>query len=143
MSNQLAFSYDRLWVILTKNEITRGLPGKYVDTYEFTDGQLEVRWKGVSLPYSTFDKDQRDTHAAVTENKHLSAVLEHVRAERRRACPRRVGWGSYGPATRRPDAATTAGTVSPPARPRRTAQPAKASMSEVSALSGCAPAAPR
>jgi len=75
VGNQLTFSYDRLRVILQENEITRGLPGKYVDTYEFADGRLEFRWKGVPLPYSVFDKDQRVTHAAITENKHLSAVL--------------------------------------------------------------------
>lgn len=61
--------------------MTRGLPGKYVDTFAFPDGRFEVRWKGVSLPYSVFDKDQRVTHAAITENKHLSAVLEHIKAE--------------------------------------------------------------
>ena len=78
---QLAFSYERQRIILAENEITRGLPGKYVDTYAFPDGRFEVRWKGVSIPYSVFDKDQRVTHAAITENKHLSAVLEHIKAE--------------------------------------------------------------
>ena len=76
VGNQLAFSYDRQRIILAENEITRGLPGEYVDSYEYPDGRLEFRWKGVSLPYSVFDKDQRVTHAAITENKHLSAVLE-------------------------------------------------------------------
>ena len=34
---------------------------------------------GIPLPYSVFDRDQqRVTHAAVTENKSLSAVLAHV-----------------------------------------------------------------
>ena len=42
-------------------------------------------WKGVSLPYSIFGKDQRVTHTAITENKHLSAVLEHVKAEQDKA----------------------------------------------------------
>jgi transposase len=93
VSNQLAFSYDRLRIILAENEITRDLPGKYVDSYEFADGRLEFRWKGVSLPYSVFDKDQRVTHAAITENKHLSAVLEYIKAEQDKAPPKvhRVG----------------------------------------------------
>lgn len=39
-------------------------------------GIRDIRWKGVSIPYSVFDKDQRVTHAAITENKRLSAVLE-------------------------------------------------------------------
>ena len=47
---QLAFSYECKQIILTENEITRGLPGKYVDTFAFPDGRFEVRWKGVSIP---------------------------------------------------------------------------------------------
>ena len=89
VGNQLAFSYDRQRIILAENEITRGLPGKYVDSYEHPDGHLEFRWKGVSLPYSVFDKDQRVTHAAITENKHLSAVLEHIKAEQDKAPPKK------------------------------------------------------
>ena len=86
---QLAFSYERQQIILAENEITRGLPGKYVDTYAFPDGRFEVRWKGVSIPYSVFDKDQRVTHAAITENKHLSAVLQHIKAEQDTAAPKK------------------------------------------------------
>lgn len=40
---QLAFSYERKRIILAENEITRGLPGKYVDTFVFPDGRFEVR----------------------------------------------------------------------------------------------------
>ena len=43
----------------------------------FPNGRLEVRGNGVSIPCSVFDKDQRVTHAAITENKHLSAVPKH------------------------------------------------------------------
>jgi hypothetical protein len=34
-----------------------------------------VRWKGYSLPYTVFDKDQRVTHAAITENKRYRAAI--------------------------------------------------------------------
>ena len=107
VGNQLAFSYDRLRIILQENEITRGLPGKYIDSYEFADGRLEFRWKGVSLPYSVFDKDQRVSHAAITENKHLSAVLEHIKAEQDKAPPKKRRAGKqrtrYEPTGRRND----------------------------------------
>jgi hypothetical protein len=86
---QPAFSYERQQIILAENEITRGLPGKYVDTFAFPDGRFEVRCKGVSIPYSIFDKDQRVTHAAITENKHLSAVLENIKAEQDKAPPKK------------------------------------------------------
>jgi hypothetical protein len=68
---------------------TRGLPGKYAETFAFPGGRFEVRWKGVSIPYSIFDKDQRVTHAAITDNKHLSAVLEHIKAEQDKAAPKK------------------------------------------------------
>ena len=90
VSKQLAFSYGRQRIILAENEITRDLPGKYVDTFAFPDGQFKVRWKGVSIPYTVFDKDQRVTHAAITENKHLSAVLEHIKAEQDQAPPKKT-----------------------------------------------------
>ena len=64
VGQQLAFSYERKRIILEPTEITRGLVGKYVDTFAFPDGRFEVRWQGISLPYSVFDKDQRVTHAA-------------------------------------------------------------------------------
>ena len=60
---QLAFSDERKRIILAENEITRRLPGKYVDTFLFPDGGFEVRWKGIPIPYTVFDKDQRVTHA--------------------------------------------------------------------------------
>ncbi|AUX79466.1 hypothetical protein NXT3_PC00293 (plasmid) [Sinorhizobium fredii] len=37
-----------------------------------------MRWMGHSLPYRVFDKDQRVTHAAITENKRLSDVLAYI-----------------------------------------------------------------
>lgn len=104
---QLAFSYERKRIILAETEITRDLPGKYVDTYVFPDGRFEVRWKGVPILYSVFDKDQRVTHAAITENKHLSAVLEHIKAEQDKAAPKKRRAGKqrsrYEPTGRRND----------------------------------------
>jgi transposase len=107
VSRQLAFSYDRQRIILEENEVTRGLPGKYVDSFEFADGRLEFRWKGIQLPYSAFDKDQRVTHAAITENKRLSAVLEFIKAEQDKAPPKKRRAGKqrtrYQPSGRRND----------------------------------------
>lgn len=104
---QLALSYDRKRIILAENDMTRGLPGKYVDTFAFPDGRFEVRYQGISIPYSVFDKDQRVTHAAVTENKRLSAVLEHIKTEQEKAPPKKRRAGKqatkYQPTGRRND----------------------------------------
>ncbi|CVI63227.1 hypothetical protein AGR7A_pAt20147 [Agrobacterium deltaense NCPPB 1641] len=35
--------------------------------------------EGYCLPYTVFDKDQRVTHAAITENKRLGEVLAYIR----------------------------------------------------------------
>ena len=82
-------SYERKRIILVKNETTAGLAGQYVDTYAFADGRLEVRWKGLSLPYTVFDKDQRVTHAAIVENKRLGKVLVFIKGQQDQRPPPR------------------------------------------------------
>ncbi len=47
-----------------------------------------MRSKGRSLPYKIFDRDQRVTHAAITDNKRLSAVLEHIKEMQDAAPPK-------------------------------------------------------
>lgn len=79
VGSQLTFSFERKRIMLEETEVTRGLAGRYVETYAYADGRLDVRWKGHSLPYKVFDKDQRVTHAAITENKRLSDVLAYIR----------------------------------------------------------------
>jgi hypothetical protein len=81
VSQQLTLSYDRLRIMLERDEVTIGLAGKYVDTYAFADGGLEVRWQGMSLPYRAFDKDQRVSHAAIVENKRLGEVLAFIKSQ--------------------------------------------------------------
>jgi hypothetical protein len=79
VGSQLTFSFERKRIMLEENEMTRGLVGRYVETYAYADGRLDVRWKGYSLPYQVFDKDQRVTHAAITENKRLGDVLAYIK----------------------------------------------------------------
>ena len=79
VGSQLTFSFERKRIMLEETDVTRGLVGRYVETYAYADGRLDVRWKGHSLPYRVFDKDQRVTHAAITENKRLSDVLAYIK----------------------------------------------------------------
>lgn len=79
VGSQLTFSFERKRIMLEETEVTRGLVGRYVETYAYADGRLDVRWKGYSLPYKTFDKDQRVTHAAITENKRLGELLTYIK----------------------------------------------------------------
>jgi transposase len=79
VGSQLTFSFERKRIMLQETEVTRGLVGRYVETYAYADGRLDVRWKGCSLPYTVFEKDQRVTHAAITENKRLGDVLAYIK----------------------------------------------------------------
>lgn len=78
---QLTLSYDRKQIILERNEVSEELGGQYVELYDFPDRPLEVRWKGHSLPYRIFQKDQRVSHTAIVENKRLGHVLRTVKAQ--------------------------------------------------------------
>lgn len=73
--------YDRRQIILERNKTSEELAGKYVDLYDYTDGTLEIRWKGISLPYRVFAKDRRVTQTAVVENKRLGQALSLVKAQ--------------------------------------------------------------
>jgi transposase len=90
VTQQLALSYDRKRIILDETPVTAGLAGKYVETYEFPDGRLEVRWQGVALPYRMIDKDQRVTQAAIVENKRLSEALAWAKARQDELRPLRT-----------------------------------------------------
>lgn len=82
----MTLKYDRKHIRLEVNDLTRGLVGKYMDVYEMSDRRIQVRAKCIALPCSIFDlHQQRVTHAAITENKHLSAVLAHIKEEHEKA----------------------------------------------------------
>ena len=78
---QLTFHYERKLIILEQTDLSKGLVGRYVELYDFPDRPLEVRWKGVALPYRVFSKDQRVSHTAVVENKRLGHALTIVKAQ--------------------------------------------------------------
>ncbi|MHC1551045.1 ISNCY family transposase [Phyllobacterium sp. K27] len=79
VGSQLTFSFERQRIMLEETDVTRGLVGCYVETYAYADGRLDVRWKGHCLPYRVFDKNQRVTHTAITENKRLGDVLAYIK----------------------------------------------------------------
>ncbi|NKK94072.1 ISNCY family transposase, partial [Rhizobium leguminosarum bv. viciae] len=103
---QLTFSFERQRIMLEETDITRGLVGRYVETYAYADGRLDVRWKGHSLSYRVFDKDQRVTHAAITDNKRLSDVLTYIKEQQDQRLPPKVKTNSekngYTPRGRKP-----------------------------------------
>ena len=72
---------------MTRNDVTETIVGRYADIYDFADGQLEIRWKGLFLPYVSFDKDQCVSHTAIVENKRLGAALAFIKAQQDAGLP--------------------------------------------------------
>ena len=99
VGQQLQLSWHRKLLILEYSALTETLPGKHVELFDFGDGRAEVRWNGVSLPYRTFDKDQRVTHAAVVKNKRLGEALPTPRT---RTSSERTGYVPRGQPRGRP-----------------------------------------
>lgn len=88
VTKDLMLKYDRKRIKLEVNELTRGLVGKYVDVYEYGCGRIQVRANGVVLLHSILNTERKITHAAITENKRLSAVLEHIKTEQDKVPPK-------------------------------------------------------
>jgi transposase len=152
VGENLTLSYANMRLMLEINEVSRGLVGTYVDVCEFADGRLQVRARGVVLPHTVFDKNQRVTHAAITENKHLGAALAWIKSEQDKTPPKVT--------TKRTSArnAYVKTGRTPPGRPSMVdaiaekrqaeaalalpARPDSPAISEVSGLPGHAPSAP-
>lgn len=79
VSYSLTVQYNRVLFLLEPNEISRGLPRKKVEVYDFPDGRVEIRHRGLPLPYRTFDKMRRVDQGAIVENKRLTEALELCR----------------------------------------------------------------
>ena len=58
----------------------KGWRGQYVEVYDFAGTNMDVRWKGHSLPYRVLTKDQRVSHTAIVGNKRLGHALSIIKA---------------------------------------------------------------
>jgi hypothetical protein len=98
VSNSLTLQYDKVLFLLEPTEISRGLRRKRVTVVDYPDGRLAIQYNGIDLPYSPFDKLRQVAQASIVENKHLGAVLSHIRErqlalgeKRSTKAPRRQG----------------------------------------------------
>jgi hypothetical protein len=98
VSNSLTLQYDKVVFLLEPNAVTRDLRRKRVTVVDYPDGRLAIRYRGLDLPYTTFDKLRQVSQATIVENKHLGAVLSHIREQqieraeaRSQSAPRRQG----------------------------------------------------
>src|SRR5258705_5448359 len=55
ISNNLTLQYDKVLFLIEPNELTRELRRKRVTVVDYPDGRLAIRYRGLDLPYTTFD----------------------------------------------------------------------------------------
>ncbi len=79
LSQSLTLQYDNILFMVEPSEFAQAAIGRRVEVVDFPDGRLEVRYKGRSMPYRTFDKLRRVTETAVLENKRLGGLLTLIR----------------------------------------------------------------
>ena len=79
--------YSRKRIMLEENDLTRGSSADTSRLMPLLTAGLRCGGRGMPYPYRVFDKDQRVTHAAITENKRLGDVLAWIK-ERQDCQPR-------------------------------------------------------
>ena len=77
--------------MIEPSEFAQGAIGQRVEVVDFPDGHLEIRHKGLSMPYRTFDKVRRVTETAVIENKRLGRPARLDQTEP----GGRTGWSTH------------------------------------------------
>lgn len=78
LSQSLTLHYDNILFMIEPSEFAQAAIDRRVEVVDFPDGRLEVRYKGRSMPYRTFDKLRRVTQTAVLD-KRLGGLLTLIR----------------------------------------------------------------
>lgn len=87
LSQSLTLQYDNILFMIEPSEFAQAAIGQRVEVVDFPDGRLEVRYKGRSMPYRTFDRLRRVTETAVLENKRLGRLLALIRQDQQTQPP--------------------------------------------------------
>nr|WP_244559648.1 MULTISPECIES: ISNCY family transposase [unclassified Azospirillum] len=88
VTDNLTLHYNRVMLLLEPSRMARAARHRRVTVYDYPDGRLLVRWKGVDLPFRAFDKLQRVPQGEIVDNKRLSAALAWAQEEQAKASPR-------------------------------------------------------
>jgi hypothetical protein len=89
LSQALTLQYDKVIFILEPSEQANAAIGRRVAVFDYPDGRLSIRYKGVELAYRTFDKFRQVDQAAIADNKRLGPILAMIRDEQLRRRPER------------------------------------------------------
>ena len=92
----MTLQYDKVVFVLAPTDQAKAAVGKRVTVFDYPDGRLSIRYKGVELAYRAFDKLRQVSQAEIVESKRLGAVLAFIREQqieraetRSRKAPRR------------------------------------------------------
>jgi transposase len=75
VSKSLTVRYDKMLCLLEDNEQSRRAIGKYLDSWQYPDGRVELRSNGAVLPYSAYDRLSEVDQGAIIDNKRLGHAL--------------------------------------------------------------------
>jgi hypothetical protein len=81
VTRNLTLHYDRMMLLLDPTPLARGMARKKVEVVNYPDGRFAVQFNGTALDFKVFDKMQTVQPGAIVDNKRLSAVLEHIKAQ--------------------------------------------------------------
>lgn len=87
LSQSLTLQCDNILFMIEPSEFAQAAIGQRVEVVDFPDVRLEVRYKGSSMPYRTFDRLRHVTETAVLENKRLSGLLTVIRQDQQAKPP--------------------------------------------------------
>lgn len=125
VTQNLTIHYDRKLYLIADSAENRRLIGKYIDVFQYPDGQIEIRSGRTAIPYSTYDKFGVINQGAVVENKRLGQALHVAQITQAKRDSRSVS----GPSTaHRPDGIHVPRTAVPGTKTQR-----QLSMSDIDA----------
>ena len=78
LSQALTLQYDKEIFILEPSEQAKAAIGKRVTVFDYPDGRLSIRYRGVELAYRTFDKIQTVDQALAIRTLLGREALNHA-----------------------------------------------------------------
>jgi transposase len=79
LTASLVVHNNKVMFILEDTPLARKVAGSYVLVCEYPNGEVEIEFDGIPLPYRTFDKLRRVRQPEVVDSKRLGAALEFAR----------------------------------------------------------------
>jgi hypothetical protein len=99
VSRSLTLQHDKIVYLLENCAANLALVHRYIDVYEYPDGEIEIRADGQSLRYERYDRLGHIDTSAIVENKrlghalHAAQILQAQRDDRRLKAPSRTHRG--------------------------------------------------